>query len=79
MTLDQIFILFSSCVAIFCISNKWLKTGFWIGLVGQPFWFYSSIKNAQYGIFLLSFWYAGCYIWGLIKEYKKPDEKWTGI
>ena len=35
-----------------------------IGLIGQPFWFYSSYASEQWGIFVLSFfftaaWYRG--------------------
>lgn len=33
------------------------------GLVGQPFWFYTSYKAKQWGVFVLSFFYA--YSWGL--------------
>lgn len=29
-----------------------------LGLIGQPFWFYSSFASEQWGIFLLSFFYT---------------------
>ncbi len=37
-----------------------------VGLVGAPFWFYTSYKNKQYGIFAVAIWYAYCFIDGLI-------------
>ncbi len=39
-----------------------------LGLLGQPFWLYTSFVNAQPVLFLLSFYYV--YAWGLgIKNY----------
>lgn len=33
-----------------------------IGLVGAPFWLYTSYKNKQVGIFLISIWYVLCFM-----------------
>ncbi len=38
------------------------------GLAGQPFWLYSSMQAEQWGIFFLSFVYAGVWVVG-IKNY----------
>ena len=35
------------------------------GLVGAPFWFYTSYKNKQYGIFIVALWYTLCFMDGL--------------
>ncbi|MBW2185044.1 MAG: hypothetical protein JRG71_01185 [Deltaproteobacteria bacterium] len=35
------------------------------GLVGQPFWFYSSWKAQQWGIFVLCFFYTWAWIRGV--------------
>ena len=51
-------------IAIILISrkNKW---GFVFGLVSQPFWFATTIINRQWGVFILSVVYAGCWIYGI--------------
>ena len=38
-----------------------------VGLVGAPFWFYTSFKNKQYGIFVVAIWYIFCFVDGLLK------------
>jgi hypothetical protein len=64
----QIVIVFTS------ISQAWLLTrgdtslayyGCIVGLIGSPFWLYTSIKNKQLGIFIIAIWYAICYSSGL--------------
>ncbi len=35
------------------------------GLIGQPFWFYTSYLNEQWGIFALSVFYAYAWIIGV--------------
>ena len=44
---------------------KFSTLGCMVGLVGAPFWLYTSYKNKQVGIFLISIWYAICFIDGL--------------
>ncbi len=61
MKFDQLIIFFCSVLAIHFISEKRFKIGSAIGLLGQPFWMYSSWFNDQWGIFLLSLWYGLCY------------------
>lgn len=39
-----------------------------IGLIGQPFWFYSSILAEQYGIFILSILYTLAWTKGLLND-----------
>jgi hypothetical protein len=60
----QIIIVFLSASAIFMISRKenWSKWGYLVGLIGQPFWLYSTYHSEQWGIFLLSMFYI--YSWG---------------
>lgn len=35
-----------------------------LGLISQPFWFYSAIESEQWGIFLLSIIYTGVWLIG---------------
>jgi hypothetical protein len=69
-------------VAITGIMAVWLsqdprisrrKYACWFGLLGQPFWFYISYSEQQWGIFLLSFvytagWYRGFKMYWLDKK-----------
>ena len=63
MSIDQFFIMIFGCSAIWLVSRKedYRKWGYLIGLISQPFWFYSSYKAEQYGIFFLSLFYT--YSW----------------
>ena len=52
--------------------RKWASV---FGLLGQPFWFYSSFTSEQWGIFFLSFlyswsWFKGFKLYWLNKEVK---------
>lgn len=49
-------------IVLIAKKNKW---GFVFGLASQPFWFYTSYINEQWGIFLLSFVYLGSWIYGI--------------
>lgn len=35
------------------------------GLLGQPFWFWTSFQNKQWGVFVSCFFFAGAWIYGL--------------
>lgn len=39
------------------------------GMASQPFWFYSSFVAEQWGVFALSFLYAGSWIRGFINHW----------
>ena len=45
-----------------CTSRR--KYACWFGLAGQPFWFYVSYTEQQWGIFLLSFIYTFAWMRG---------------
>ena len=65
--LEQIIIAISGVSAIWLSQDadqNHRKYAPIIGLIGQPFWFYSSYMSEQWGIFVLSFfftaaWYRG--------------------
>lgn len=59
--ISQIGIISFSGSTIFFLSNekkKWRKMGYIIGILGEPFWIYTTIHNEQWGIFVLSLWYT---------------------
>lgn len=67
MTLDmlsQLGIFVFGAAAIYLVSriDKWKRWGYVLGLLSQPFWFYTSYVNEQWGVFAVSFWYA--FSWG---------------
>jgi hypothetical protein len=50
-------------------GNKW---GFVWGLLGQPFWFWTTIKKKEWGIFILSVAYAILWTKGVWKFFIAP-------
>ncbi len=42
-----------------------------VGLIGQPFWFLSTRRNRQWGIFLLTVIYTGAWLFGLWNHWIK--------
>jgi nicotinamide riboside transporter PnuC len=60
---NQIGIIIFGCSAIWLVSRKeeWKRWGYILGLLGQPFWFYSAWENKQYGIMILTAFYT--YSW----------------
>lgn len=42
--------------------ESWKKWGCIVGMLGQPFWIYTTIVNKQYGMLFLTFCYV--YAWG---------------
>lgn len=62
----QTLLALTGVIAIFITqqSNEKIKKYAPIfGLLGQPLWYYTTIANDQYGIFVLSLGYT--YLWGL--------------
>lgn len=56
----QVGIAFFGVTAIFLVGTKgkYQKWAYVCGMLSQPFWFWASISNQQWGIFALSFFYA---------------------
>lgn len=67
MTLDhiaQLGIMLCGVSAIWFVgrTEKWRRWGFILGMLGQPFWIYTTIKHGQYAITAMTLLYA--YSWG---------------
>lgn len=64
MNINQVFILLSSCSAIWFVGRKeeWKRWGYIFGMIGQPFWLIETFKGEQWGIFVVCLWYT--YSWG---------------
>jgi hypothetical protein len=63
----------SGTVALLSGSKKETtrRVGFCFGVAGQPFWFLSAWFSGQWAICLLCFWYAFCYIRGIVNTKKQ--------
>jgi hypothetical protein len=61
----QALIVLSGAVAIWFVDHpnkKRRRLGSLVGLLGQPFWIYSTIEAAQWGMFALTLFYTAA--WG---------------
>ncbi|MDT8447413.1 MAG: hypothetical protein RRB13_11030 [bacterium] len=62
--ISQTFILVVGAAAIWLVGRReaWKRWGYIFGMITQPFWFYTTIRAEQWGLFALSLWYT--YSWG---------------
>ena len=65
--ISQIGIGVFGCSAVWLVGRreKWRRWGYVMGLVGQPFWIYTTIQHGQWGILVLSAWYTYSWAAGL--------------
>jgi hypothetical protein len=64
--MEQISIALTGVAAIWLTqqsNENWKRYACILGIIGQPFWFYSAYKAEQWGIFILCFFYT--YSWSL--------------
>ena len=74
--ISQIIISLTGIIAIILAQTKnmkYRKYGAIIGLIGQPFWFVTAYNHQQWGIFTLSFFYTGAWIFGVYNLWWKKD------
>jgi len=84
--MEQIGIALTSVLAIWFSQCKSFKIRRWAsicGLVGQPFWFYTTYTHKQWGIFFLTFvytaaWGKGFYHHWLDKNYEHDHQSTAG-
>jgi hypothetical protein len=63
--LDQVVIFVAGAASVYLVNRPEPGVRRWgciCGLIAQPFWFYTSAVNGQWGVFAASFLYA--YSWG---------------
>lgn len=75
--MEQIIIALTGIPAVWLTQQdreSWKKYACLFGLVGQPFWFYTSYVSEQWGIFVLCFFYT--YVWylGLKNNWLNKEE-----
>lgn len=73
-TIAQAGVFVSGVTAILLVArkNKW---GFVVGLISQPFWFYTTYYHKQWGIFALNFAYLGTWLYGYYEWFYGKDSK----
>ena len=71
--ISQIGIVVFGAGAIILVAkkNKW---GFVLGLISQPFWFFTSFINGQWGVFFVNIIYAGTWIFGIYEWFFKNNK-----
>lgn len=76
MDFCQIMILIFSASAIWLVSQKkdYKKWGYVLGLLGQPFWLYTTIVNKQTGMFILTLFYIYSWSIGFYNYFIKKDK-----
>jgi len=73
--LNQVAIIVLSCPAIWLVGRRepWRRWGFILGLLGQPFWLWSTWQNEQWGIFAVSAWYTYSWMQGIWNFWIRPE------
>lgn len=66
---SQTIIAIVGIIALWCLTHKML-IGSVIGLVGQPFWLWSTYKKKQWGMLFLSAVYVFIYGEGSIRWFR---------
>ena len=68
MPIDQIAIMICTCASVWCLAGRRYRLGFIFGLCGQPFWIYATFTSGQWGMFVVSLWFTGNHVRGLINH-----------
>jgi len=75
--IEQIFIALTGAVAIWLSQQEfnigWKKYACIFGLLSQPFWFYTTLINEQWGIFILSIFYTYSWFLGFKNNWLKDN------
>lgn len=60
--------IFSGASIYFLAGKKNIHYGFIVGLIGQPMWIYSTWKGGLWGMLIISAWFTGNYVRGLLNH-----------
>lgn len=66
-----IFVLGVGAIVLIARKNKW---GFVVGLCSQPFWFISTFRSEQWGVFALACVYTFTWIYGIYEWFYKEKK-----
>jgi hypothetical protein len=74
--IPQLGIFVFGCSAVWLIGRpeSWRRWGYILGLSSQPFWFYMSFKQGEWGVFILNCLYAYSWAQGVWFHWIKPEK-----
>lgn len=72
MEISQVAIPLLSGASVWAFAGRRWRAGFVLGLLGQPFWIYSTAKGGLWGMFAVSLWFTVNHVRGLINH--RPKE-----
>jgi len=74
---SQIMIFFGGILVAFSLNmnNRFSKYGPVLGVIFQPFWFYTTYLDRAWGTFALSFVYLAFYIAGIYNFWLRKNKK----
>lgn len=77
MSISQIIILITSGASLWLLTktNSLKRWGFFVGLLGQPFWFYDTYKNQQWAFFALTMFYTYIFLKGIWDNFSLKIKK----
>lgn len=78
-TISQVAIFIFGGLAIWFVGRKedWKKWGYICGLLSQPFFFYATIYNEQWGMTILNVVYLYGWCQGIYNYWIKNEKKTT--
>lgn len=73
----QIAIMIFGASAIWLVGRKehWKRWGYILGIIGQPFWFYTAYTNEQWGILIMCLFYFYAWLQGIYNHWIKVPKK----
>jgi hypothetical protein len=78
--IEQAFIAITELIAVGLLQAKTRQYKKWasiFGLLGQPFWFYTSYQQEQWGVFLVCFCFLALWIKSFANNWIKPEQGFT--
>jgi len=70
----MIFVLGTASIFLLAQKSKLQRWGYIVGLAGEIFWFISTVRAKQWGIFALCFIYTACFILGIYNHWIRKEK-----
>lgn len=72
---EQIAIALLGVGAMLCMNmrdgTKWRRYGPVLGLLGQPFWIYTSVQHQQWGMLFINALYTAVWTMGIWQQWRR--------
>ncbi len=63
--------LSGGAIGLLALGGKWARYGFILGLLSEVFWLRLALVHSQIDVLLLTFWWGGCYGFGLWRSLRR--------